>query len=107
MEETNGSFLTNFSFLINSNSVAVAHYLDVNNESDNDRVPDWYEVRHLGSLENNQTSDLDGDGFPCFRSIVLTLVQPSQINPELVGFPAGVPRLLLSTSVGRGSLLIQ
>ena len=39
--------LTNFSFLINSNSVAVAHYLDLNNESDNDHVPDWYEVRHL------------------------------------------------------------
>ena len=101
------ALLSQFFFWINSNSVAVAHYLDLNHDSDNDHVPDWYEVRHLGSLENNQSYDLMETGFPCFRSIVLTLVPPSLIKPDRAGFPSPLPDYFRKSRWGKEAYIIE
>ncbi len=52
-----------FSFVIESNATATAHYLPTNQDGDLDGLPDWYEQNYFGSLSNSATSDVDTDGF--------------------------------------------
>ena len=41
----------------------VAKYFKDDVDSDNDKIPDWYEWREFGHLSFSSTSDPDGDGF--------------------------------------------
>ena len=35
---------------------------EINLDSDNDGMPDWWEIQHFGNLSRNGTGDYDGDG---------------------------------------------
>ena len=51
----------------------VAKYIHENQDSDNDQIPDWYESHYLGTLDQNQSSDSDGDGFTLGEELKLGL----------------------------------
>ena len=51
----------------------VAKYIHENQDSDNDQIPDWYESHYLGTLDQNQSSDSDGDGFSLGEELKLGL----------------------------------
>ena len=48
---------------IYEDTVAVAHYLSMTNDSDSDHIADWYEIHYYGILTNAAFSDTDLDGF--------------------------------------------
>ena len=61
--DANGQALNRVSLSMQANTVAIAHYLDETIDSDADGIPDWHEVRVLGTLDRNASHDGDGDGF--------------------------------------------
>ena len=61
--DTNGQALNRVSLSLGSNAVAIAHYLDATIDSDADGIPDWHEIRELGTLDHDASHDGDGDGF--------------------------------------------
>ena len=46
------------------NTMAIAHYVDTNLDSDNDGIKDWYEIRTQGGLSFPTNSDDDNDSIP-------------------------------------------
>ena len=48
---------------INEDLSIIAKYEHENSDTDEDGIPDWYEIKHFGALESNQSSDFDQDGF--------------------------------------------
>jgi hypothetical protein len=44
--------------------MAIAHYVDTNQDSDNDGIKDWYEIRTQGGLSFPKDSDDDNDSIP-------------------------------------------
>jgi hypothetical protein len=46
------------------NTMAIAHYVDINQDSDNDGIKDWYEIRTQGGLSFPKNSDDDNDSIP-------------------------------------------
>ena len=63
MNDANGQALHKVQFKLLVNSVAIAHYLNNSVDSDADGIPDWREIKTSGNLNQNASSDLDGDGF--------------------------------------------
>ena len=61
MREANGSAAHQFSFSLDSESTAVAHYLETSLDSDADTLPDWWEMRHIGNLGLSGDDDPDAD----------------------------------------------
>jgi formylglycine-generating enzyme required for sulfatase activity len=61
--DTSGIGLSQISFTMTEDKTVVAKYYAENADTDSDGLPDWYEWREFGSLDNNGTSDPDGDGF--------------------------------------------
>ena len=61
--DPSGAALGVFSFTLNHDSVATAHYVDPNLDSDGDGIPDWIEWYYYGNLSQNASSDSDSDGF--------------------------------------------
>ncbi|MGD9613499.1 MAG: FG-GAP-like repeat-containing protein, partial [Kiritimatiellia bacterium] len=57
-----GVSLTRFSLTITNNVVAVALYLPAGQDTTGDGIPDWWRLRHYGSLDAAADSDTDGDG---------------------------------------------
>ena len=49
---------------ITQNTMAIAHYVDTNQDSDNDGINDWYEIRTQGGLSFPTNSDDDNDSIP-------------------------------------------
>ena len=49
---------------ITQNTMAIAHYVDTNQDSDNDGINDWYEIRNQGGLSFPTNSDDDNDSIP-------------------------------------------
>jgi len=50
-------------FVVTNNTVVVAHYFPVDQDSDGDGVADWLEFVYYGDLDQSSGSDTDGDGF--------------------------------------------
>jgi len=50
-------------FRILSDVTATAHYLPKGQDDDTNGLPDWYEVRYLGTNGQDTATDYDGDGF--------------------------------------------
>ena len=44
--------------------MAIAHYVDINQDSDNDGIKDWYEIRTQGGLSFPTNLDDDNDSIP-------------------------------------------
>jgi sulfatase modifying factor 1 len=61
--DTSGIGLSQISFTMTEDKTVVAKYYAENTDTDSDGLPDWYEWREFGNLDNNGTSDPDGDGF--------------------------------------------
>ena len=61
--DTSGIGLSQISFTMTEDKTVVAKYYAENADTDSDGLPDWYEWREFGNLDNNGTSDPDGDGF--------------------------------------------
>ena len=57
-----GQAKNKISATITENTVAIAHYLATNEDSDSDGVPDWFEIRMFATLDHNGSYDGDGDG---------------------------------------------
>ena len=57
-----GQAKNKISATITENTVAIAHYLATNQDSDSDGVPDWFEIRMFATLDHNGSHDGDGDG---------------------------------------------
>ena len=49
---------------ITANTLAVAKYINLNEDSDQDGIKDWFEIRTLGSLNYQNGSDDDNDSIP-------------------------------------------
>jgi len=58
----NGQSLHKINFAITGNIIAVAHYLDKDQDTDSDNISDWIEIKYSGNLNANAHSDSDGDG---------------------------------------------
>jgi hypothetical protein len=71
--DNKGVGLPQVSLPMTEDKTIVAKYVQEDQDSDNDRVPDWYESHFLGGLEQNQSSDSDGDGFTLADEIKLGL----------------------------------
>ena len=57
-----GQPLHQLNFTISANTVAIAHYLNKDEDTDLDGIPDWVEVKHFSNLTTNSENDHDGDG---------------------------------------------
>jgi len=62
-QDGTGCGLNPVAFSIYEDTLAVAHYLSMTNDSDSDHVADWYETHYYGILTNAACSDTDRDGF--------------------------------------------
>jgi hypothetical protein len=58
-----GQALNEASFLIGSDTTAVALYLSLSQDTNHNGIPDYLELYYYGSTANSPTSDTDGDGF--------------------------------------------
>ena len=58
----NGQALHNLEFTLTSNTVAVANFLNKDQDVDLDNIPDWVEIKYSGNLNANAQTDSDGDG---------------------------------------------
>lgn len=63
---------------------AVAHYLPQNQDSDNDGLPDAYEIEYFGNLSMNPLSNPSGDGIDIAEDIQLGL-NPLVFNQMVMG----------------------
>jgi hypothetical protein len=57
-----GMSLSRFTMPITSNTVAVARYLPVSQDTVGDGIPDWWRLRYYGDLNAVTNSDSEGDG---------------------------------------------
>ncbi|MDG1139150.1 MAG: hypothetical protein P8N49_06490, partial [Opitutales bacterium] len=71
--DNKGVGLPQLSQVMNENKVIEAKYIHEDQDSDNDQIPDWYESHYLGTLDKNQSSDSDGDGFSLGEELKLGL----------------------------------
>ena len=71
--DNKGVGLPQVSQAMNEDKLVVAQYIHENQDSDNDQIPDWYESHYLGTLEQNQSSDSDGDSFSLAEELKLGL----------------------------------
>lgn len=60
-EDALGQAVNSFSFTIYEPTVVTAVYLLTNQDNDLDSVPDWFEYRLYGDLDESADSDSDGD----------------------------------------------
>ena len=61
-ESSSGMAVTQVTFTVTQDTMAVAEYVAVAEDTDGDSIPDWYEIQQYGSLLTGATDDTDGDG---------------------------------------------
>lgn len=62
-DDRSGVALNQFSFAIDHDATATAHYFDPTVDSDQDGILDWNEITYYGTLERSLSDDTDHDGF--------------------------------------------
>ena len=60
--DAKGQALHSLNFPITENTVAIAHYLNKEMDTDGDGIPDWIEIKNTGNLSSTAQTDADGDG---------------------------------------------
>ena len=63
LADSGGRSLTTATLLVEGPLTLTAHYFPEDQDTDNDQVPDWFEYRNFGDLNQTGTDDPDGDGF--------------------------------------------
>ena len=63
LADSGGRSLTTASVLVEGPLTLTAHYFPEDQDTDNDEVPDWFEYRNFGDLNQTGTDDPDEDGF--------------------------------------------
>ena len=63
LADSGGRSLTTASVLVEGPLILTAHYFPEDQDTDNDEVPDWFEYRNFGDLNQTGTDDPDEDGF--------------------------------------------
>ena len=63
LADSGGRSLTTATVLVEGPLTLTAHYFPEDQDTDNDQVPDWFEYRNFGDLNQTGTDDPDGDGF--------------------------------------------
>jgi len=58
-----GISLAQLDFSLTQDTIAVANYVDKDDETDGDGIPDWFELHYYGTLANGPSYDSDGDGY--------------------------------------------
>ena len=61
--DVKGVGLARVSQTMSEDKQIVAKYYAEDLDSDQDGIPDWYELHYLGNLNLSESSDPDGDGF--------------------------------------------
>jgi len=61
MRDATGAAPHQFDFNLSGESSAVARYLEASLDADADGLPDWWELRHVGSLDLSGSDDPDAD----------------------------------------------
>ena len=61
MRDATGAAPHQFDFNLSGESSAVARYLEASLDADADGLPDWWELRHVGSLDFSGSDDPDAD----------------------------------------------
>ena len=61
MRDATGAAPHQFDFSLSGESSAVARYLEASLDADADGLPDWWELRHVGSLDLSGSDDPDAD----------------------------------------------
>jgi hypothetical protein len=64
-----GMAVGSFSFVVNANTVATAHYFPATQDADTDGVADWFEYVYYGNLAQGGASNTDGDGFTLAKEL--------------------------------------
>lgn len=64
-----GRSLNPVRFIIYEPTMAVAHYLPAQEDSDADGVPDWFEIEYYGELGPQADSDTDLDGYSLIEEL--------------------------------------
>lgn len=59
----NGIARTQLKLTMNEDLDVVGYFTPKDQDSDGDTLPDWYELFHFGNLDQNATTNADGDGF--------------------------------------------
>ena len=60
--DSRGVGLSRISVNMNQDKALVAKYYPQNEDTDSDGIPDWFEWQEFGTLDQNSSSDPDGDG---------------------------------------------
>ncbi len=92
--DTYGIAVGSFSFAVNSNTVATAHYFPAAQDADADGVADWFEYVYYGGLTQTGASDTDGDGFTLAQEFAQNTVPT--LADEFV--PGGISRARAAAS---------
>lgn len=79
-----GQSLLSLEFEINADTVAVAHFTQIEQDTDGDELPDSLELRYFGNLDPLPQDDNDGDGIPLGDELRMGL-NPRLLNIDLAG----------------------
>jgi hypothetical protein len=79
-----GRSLNPTSFILLEDTTCTAHYLPATLDSDNDGIPDWFEIEYFGNLDQGAASDSDGDGITLLQEY-LSGTHPLFGNSHLAG----------------------
>ena len=105
-ESPDGQARNRVTFQITENVVAIAHYLPDNEDSDEDGIADWREIRFFGSLDEDQHSDVDGDGFTLEEEIRYDTSPTIEDHPEEGGVSRRRSRKLFLNLGGAKELIV-
>ena len=94
-------------FKLYEDTTLTAHYLPATRDTDDDGVPDGYELYWYGNLDQDAASDTDGDGFT-FAEEIANGTNPLMPENEVAGAIAyGDGALLLYNPSGYASVVVR